>query len=247
MEDLLHSILKISLLVSLPYIIGLTARAWWHFKFSLLCFFGFIFVGVFLHSVILGGEMTIGPDIERVMTFVAVFTTIGYLTGPSFIKYLGNRLETLLASDEFDPTYREYAKRHKTAFANDDKKAFHDFFQSYQAETKADSRRCYQRSSTSYEEYSQYRRSQSRSGGTAPPPQPSYKSEKEKMFDTLEVSDRNASSKEIKSAYRKLAWKYHPDVLAKNELSDIQLRSAEERMQDINRAYDWLKDNGFAE
>jgi len=67
------------------------------------------------------------------------------------------------------------------------------------------------------------------------------------MFDILEISNRQASAKDIKIAYRKLAWKYHPDVLAKTELSDKELDAAETRMQEINHAYDWLKENGFAE
>lgn len=227
---------------------GVAARAWWEIKFFLVFILGCIFYGLFLHSVVFQQEFMIGQDIQNIMTCTAVFTTLGFLSGPSIIKYFGARLERFLASDEFDPTYRKYAKRHKTAFANDDKNAFHDFFQTHQAETRAESSTSYERSSTSYEEYSQYRRSQSRPEGTAPhPPQQDYRSDKDKMFDILEVSDSDASSKELKSAYRKLAWKYHPDALAKNELSEIQLKTAEERMQDINQAYDWLKDNGFAE
>jgi curved DNA-binding protein len=46
---------------------------------------------------------------------------------------------------------------------------------------------------------------------------------------------KNASEKEIKSAYRKLARKYHPDVNQNN-------KSAEERFKEINEAYEVLGD-----
>lgn len=46
---------------------------------------------------------------------------------------------------------------------------------------------------------------------------------------------RNASEKEIKSAYRKLARKYHPDVNPGD-------KTAEERFKDINEAYEVLSD-----
>lgn len=46
--------------------------------------------------------------------------------------------------------------------------------------------------------------------------------------------DKNATDEEIKDAYRKLARKYHPDNYADNPLSDL----AEEKMQEINQAYD---------
>ena len=50
-------------------------------------------------------------------------------------------------------------------------------------------------------------------------------------YDILGVS-RSASQQEIKSAYRKLARKYHPDV---NKASDAQAK-----FKDINEAYEVL-------
>lgn len=58
------------------------------------------------------------------------------------------------------------------------------------------------------------------------------------MNDPYEVLGigRNASDDEVKSAYRALAQKYHPDRYAGNPLSDL----AEEKMQEINEAYDTI-------
>jgi len=51
------------------------------------------------------------------------------------------------------------------------------------------------------------------------------------LYETLEVSE-NATSEEIKKAYRKLARKYHPDVN-----KDVK---AEEKFKEINAAYEVL-------
>lgn len=59
-------------------------------------------------------------------------------------------------------------------------------------------------------------------------------------YDVLGVS-RNASEDEIKSAYRALAKKYHPDKYANSDLADL----ANEKMQEINEAYDAIIKNGF--
>jgi molecular chaperone DnaJ len=48
--------------------------------------------------------------------------------------------------------------------------------------------------------------------------------------------DRGASEKEIKSAYRKLAKKYHPDLNQGN-------RQAEEKFKEVTEAYEILSDN----
>ena len=52
-------------------------------------------------------------------------------------------------------------------------------------------------------------------------------------YEVLGVS-RTASDSEIKSAYRELVKKYHPDNYADNPLADL----ASEKMKEINEAYD---------
>lgn len=52
-------------------------------------------------------------------------------------------------------------------------------------------------------------------------------------YEVLGIS-RNATDDEVKSAYRELARKYHPDNYADNPLSDL----ASEKMKEINDAYD---------
>ena len=54
------------------------------------------------------------------------------------------------------------------------------------------------------------------------------------FYDLLGVK-KNASDKEIKQAYRRLARKYHPDVNAGD-------KSAEARFKEINAAYEVLSD-----
>ena len=56
----------------------------------------------------------------------------------------------------------------------------------------------------------------------------------EDFYDTLGLS-REASDSEIKSAYRKLAMKYHPD---RNQGDS----AAEQKFKDVSQAYEILKD-----
>jgi len=240
MEAALLSILKIILLVSLSFASGIAARIWQELKIVLVFMSGFILLFLLLYSALSADVTELQQDIKNIVTFSIIFITLGYLSGPVIIEYFDLRLEKYLSSNAFDSTYRKYSKNKRKTFDAADFDAFYEQFQTQYTRSKASS-------STAYEDYSRFRRAQSQAEHSAPPPQQNTQSEKEKMFDILEVSARNADGKALKSAYRKLAWKYHPDVLAKDDLSDAQLKKAEARMQDINRAYDWLKENGFAE
>ena len=52
-------------------------------------------------------------------------------------------------------------------------------------------------------------------------------------YEVLGVSP-NATESEIKTAYRNLAKKYHPDKYTNSPLADV----AEEKMKEVNEAYD---------
>ncbi len=58
-------------------------------------------------------------------------------------------------------------------------------------------------------------------------------------YEVLEVKS-DASDEEIKSSYKRLVKKYHPDKYRNNPLADL----AEEKMQEINEAYDVLMKKG---
>lgn len=52
--------------------------------------------------------------------------------------------------------------------------------------------------------------------------------------------EKTATADEIKSAYRKLAKKYHPDMYT--TASDDEKKKAEEKFKEINHAYEVLSD-----
>lgn len=64
------------------------------------------------------------------------------------------------------------------------------------------------------------------------------KAKKKDYYKILGVA-KEATDLEIKKAYRKLALKFHPD---KNQDSDLSKKEAYKKTQEINVAYEVLKD-----
>ncbi len=58
-------------------------------------------------------------------------------------------------------------------------------------------------------------------------------------YEVLEIRE-GATEEEIKSAYKTLAKKYHPDRYVNNPLADL----AEEKFKEVNEAYNYLIKNG---
>lgn len=58
----------------------------------------------------------------------------------------------------------------------------------------------------------------------------------EEAYKVLEINN-NSSEEEIKTAYKKLAKKYHPDFYQNNPLAEL----AEEKLKEINEAYEFLQ------
>lgn len=92
---------------------------------------------------------------------------------------------------------------------------------------------------TAYEEFNYHtRRPYSQSVSTA--------SELSKAYELLGIS-KQATKPDIKKAYRRLISQYHPDKLASQGLSKIQLEQANQKTHQIKAAYDKIcKAKGFS-
>ncbi|MEL7130208.1 MAG: DnaJ domain-containing protein [Pseudomonadota bacterium] len=67
-------------------------------------------------------------------------------------------------------------------------------------------------------------------------------SERDAHLKTLGLKP-GANQTAIRRAWRRLAAAYHPDKLVSKNLPPGELEKAEDMMQNINLAYDWLKAN----
>lgn len=63
--------------------------------------------------------------------------------------------------------------------------------------------------------------------------------ERQKALKVLGVSE-DATEKDIRTAYRKLAMKYHPDRVHADGGTEADVEKATEKMSTVNRAYDYL-------
>ena len=71
----------------------------------------------------------------------------------------------------------------------------------------------------------------------------SYASNKEKNLRILEL-DYDATIDEIKLAYRRVAKKYHPDILKGQGMPDNEIERATQILVEVNRAYEELMKSG---
>jgi len=71
-------------------------------------------------------------------------------------------------------------------------------------------------------------------------------SDLEKCYAVLGCA-KNATDLQIKSCYRKLATRYHPDTIVAKDLPEEFIQFANRKMQDIQDAYETLKaERGFS-
>ncbi|MEM5515715.1 J domain-containing protein [Henriciella sp. AS95] len=89
--------------------------------------------------------------------------------------------------------------------------------------------------------------SKTRSSSPPPPPPPPPvppppDTPRKAHLRTLGLSGQ-PDAKALRSTYRKLAKKFHPDQFASSAHSDTARRKASARMSAINEAYDWLVQN----
>ncbi|MBZ7933651.1 TerB family tellurite resistance protein [Campylobacter sp. W0065] len=62
----------------------------------------------------------------------------------------------------------------------------------------------------------------------------------DEAFEILELP-KNADINTVKKQYRKLAKKYHPDILNANNISEEEIKKGVEKFQKINEAYEKIK------
>ena len=239
MEGLLQYISLVIIYAIIAYGGGVAMRYSSDLRFMFGGIVGFVCLGLIMCVGFLGSKVHISPMISIFLWTAAGAGPLGYVTAPLIMGRLEAKSARVLGSKGFDKTYRKYtqkrARKQNDGFRWYDAKDFHEQRERAQRrsetydERKADNR---------YHTYSQSRRQ------SAPPE--SWMSETDKRFKIMGLAGTQPDAAQIKSAYRKLARKYHPDVLASQDLSEAKLDKAMKRMQEINVAYDWLKDNGHA-
>ncbi len=103
--------------------------------------------------------------------------------------------------------------------------------------------RAYEEQAYSYHQKTRARERQKFSGASKPKSPPARPlTPRAKYLKTLGLS-AEASKSAIRSAYRSMAKRYHPDKYAASHHSDAKRAEASAKMRAVNEAYDWLQEN----
>ena len=237
MEAVLHSIALGVIYTLTAYSAGAALRYSPDVRLLLGIISGFVGFGLITYVSLLGVDIQLPKPVSTFLWTAAFFGPLGYISAGPVLGWLDDKTESLFVSEDFDETYRKYAQANKKRhyeYSEDDMRNHHKYHQWR--------KQSYSRASEGFNNHSKtssgqkYNRASAHNG----------LSQKEKMFATLGLFTQNVSAAEIKSAYRKLARKYHPDILASQNLSEAEIDKAMKKMQSINAAYEWLEDNGLA-
>jgi len=211
---------------------GFFMRISWEARLLIGIIAGFMVFGISLSHFIFRQDVFIPKPLSNFMSVSLIVMPLAYIFAPLISDAALKTSEDIFAKDEFNETYKAYAKRHRTnhykGFDGFDAADYHEW-------NKARYRQAYAES-----------RGRSQSGPDFKSANRNGVSAKDEMLAVLGLPRGQHSPKKIKSAYRKLARKYHPDVLASKDISDVEKDNAAKKMQKINAAYDWLQDNGMA-
>jgi len=239
MEGLLQHISLVIIYAIIAYGGGVAMGYSSDLRFMFSGIVGFVCLGLIMCVGFLGSKVHIGPMISIFLWTAAGAGPLGYVTAPLIMGSLEAKSAHILGSNSFDKTYRKYAqkraRKQNDGFRWYDAKDYHK--QREQAQRRSETYGGRQKQNR-YHSYSQSRRQ-------SPKPE-SWMSETDKRLKIMGIAGTQPDAAQIKSAYRKLARKYHPDALASQDLSEAKLDKAMKRMQEINAAYDWLEDNGHA-
>lgn len=231
MLGVLDQIILWTCICALIFGLGALAKVFQEIKIGVAFILGFIFLGLLISRQ----GVNLGPNTSLFLTLFMTLFPAGYMAADPFMTYLSAQSEKLFARDDFDPTYKTYAKRHRTNHFTDFQWFNSDGYHHWNQER-------YKEANEENGGYSHAEHSAEHSSQTTTKTGPT----KADMLAILGLPEQTTGAKRIKSAYRKLARKYHPDILASKNISEAEKDRTAQKMQEINGAYDWLQDHGFA-
>ena len=88
MEALLYNSLVVIIPIVLSYAIGFCMRLFWEVKLFLGFIILFVLFGIFMHSVVIGAEIALTPNMTWFITFSSFIIWLGYITAPKVADLL---------------------------------------------------------------------------------------------------------------------------------------------------------------